>query len=55
MITKDFLEKLNLDLNSTKSLGLFKKERIILEEQGSNIKVEEIANFISNFLNSFLT
>ena len=51
MITKDFLEKLNLDLNSSKSLGLFKKERIILEEQGSNIKVEggsEVLNFCAN-------
>ena len=51
MITKDFLEKLNQDLNSSKSLGLFKKERIILEEQGSNIKVEggsEVLNFCAN-------
>ena len=51
MITKSFLEKLNTDLNSSKSLGLFKKERIILEEQGSNIKVEggsEVLNFCAN-------
>lgn len=51
MVTKNLLDKLKKELNNSKSLGLLKKERIILKNQGSRIKVgkgTEVLNFCAN-------